>query len=115
EQERFDEVRIEDRWVFARLEGGYVGVFCENGLTVGEHGQYAGRELICEAPENTWIAECGREEDWGHFEAFTNALRSSRVARQGPDLVYESPSAGTFVTGWDTVPTIDGELIALKD
>jgi hypothetical protein len=30
-------------------------------------------------------------------------------------VTYDSPSAGRFVTGWDAVPTLRGELIQLHD
>ena len=47
EPERFDEVRFDGNWVFARVGRGYVGIYSQNGMVVGDEGQYAGRELIC--------------------------------------------------------------------
>lgn len=113
EQGRFDEVRFEGNWVFARVNRGYVGIYSQNGMVVGDYGQYAGRELLCYAPENTWLVECGREADWGSFDAFGDALKSARVDVDGGVVTYVSPSVGRFVTGWDVVPTVNGESIEL--
>jgi hypothetical protein len=113
EQERFDEVRCDGNWAFARVERGYVGIYSQNGFVVGDYGQYAGRELICDAPQNTWLVECGREAGWGSFDAFVEALKAALVEANGDSLTYESPSIGRFVTGWDVVPTVGGEPIQL--
>jgi hypothetical protein len=114
EQERFDEVRFEDNWAFARVKGGYVGIYSQNGMRVGEHGQYAGRELVCDAQENTWLVECGRQADWGPFDAFVGALKEARIKARGDIVTYESPSIGAFVTGWDVAPTVNGQPIELR-
>jgi hypothetical protein len=113
EQERFGEVRFDGNWVFARVKSGYVGIYSQNGMAVGNAGQYAGRELICSAPENTWLVECGREADWGSFDAFVSALRSAEIEANEGVITYESPSIGRFVTGWDVAPTASGESIRL--
>jgi hypothetical protein len=113
EQERFDEVRFDGNWAFARAERGYVGIHSQNGFVVGDYGQYAGRELICDAAQNTWLVECGREADWGSFDAFVEALKAASIEADGDMLAYESPSIGRFVTGWDVVPTVGGEPIQL--
>lgn len=113
EQDRFHEVRFEGNWVFARLQRGYVGIYSQNGMVVGDYGQYAGRELICYAPENTWLVECGREADWGAFDAFVNAVRSAPIEAKDGALAYESPSIGRFVTGWEVTPTENGGPIQL--
>jgi hypothetical protein len=113
EQERFDEVRCEGNWAFARVGRGYVGIYSQSGFAVGDYGQYAGRELVCYAPQNTWLVECGREADWGSFDAFVEALRFAPVGVDGDTLTYESPSIGRFVTGWEVTPTVGGEPLQL--
>lgn len=107
EQSRFDEVRFEDNWVFARMNRGYVGIYSQHGMVIGEHGQYAGRELICYAPENTWIVECGRKADWDSFDEFVRTLKDAKIEEDKGTLIYFSPSIGKFVTGWDIVPTVN--------
>jgi hypothetical protein len=113
EQERFDEVHFADNWAFARVGRGYVGIYSQNGFVVGDYGQYAGRELVCYAPQNTWLAECGREADWGSFDAFVEALKSAPIEADGDMLAYESPSIGRFITGWEVAPTVGGAPIQL--
>ncbi|MGC8780713.1 MAG: hypothetical protein ACP5UQ_07605 [Anaerolineae bacterium] len=113
EQERFDEVRFAGNWAFGRVGKGYVGIYSQNGFTIGAEGQYAGRELQCAARENTWLVECGREADWGSFDAFVAALKSAAVEAKGGVIAYASPSIGRFVTGWDVQPTVNGEPIRL--
>lgn len=111
---RFDEVRFQDGWAFVRVGRGYAGIYSQNGLQLGTDGAYAGRELVCFAPENTWLVECGREADWGSFDAFVAALSAAKVEVNGDQITYASPSIGTFTTGWDVQPTVDGKPFAIK-
>ncbi len=113
EQERFDEVRFDGKWAFGRVGRGYVGIYSQNGFTIGAEGQYAGRELQCAARENTWLVECGREADWGSFDAFVAGLKAAEIVAQDGALLYVSPSVGRFVTGWDVQPTVNGQPIQL--
>ena len=114
ERERFDAVRLAGHWAFAQVGNGYVGIYSQHGMVVGDAGQYAGRELICNAPENTWLVECGRAADWGSFDAFVSALLAAPIEVHDGGIVYELPSIGRFVTGWDIAPTVGDERIALQ-
>lgn len=113
-QALFDEVRFIGKWVFVRVKRGYVGIYSQNGMQVGDDGQYAGRELQCWAQENTWLVECGREADWGTFDAFVNALSRASITERDGVITFESPSIGRFVTGWDVKPTINDVPIQLS-
>jgi hypothetical protein len=113
-QELFDEVRFTGNWVFVRVKQGYVGIYSQNGMKVGDEGRYAGRELQCWAQENTWLVECGREADWKSFDAFVNALSAARITTHDGVVTFESPSVGRFVTGWDVTPTINDVPIQLN-
>jgi hypothetical protein len=113
-QDLFDEVRLAGNWAFVRVKQGYVGVYSQNGFKVGDEGQYAGRELQCWAEENTWIVECGREADWGTFDAFVSALGKAKIIAQDGLVGYESPTIGRFVTGWDARPLVKGAPIELS-
>lgn len=115
ERYRFDESYIEDRWAFARVEDGYVGIYSHNGFSLGEKGQYAGRELVCHAKENIWLAECGRKEDWGSFENFIDGIKKADIQSIEGGLMYNSPSIGQFIVGWEIDPTVNGEKIKTKD
>jgi len=113
-QELFDEVRFAGNWVFVRVGRGYVGIYSQNGMQVGDYGQYAGRELQCAAQENTWLVECGREADWQSFAAFVQALSAARVTAEDGVVTFESPTIGRFVTGWDVQPTVNDVPIQLS-
>jgi hypothetical protein len=115
EPARFDEVRLDGNWAFARVGDGYVGIWSQHGYTWGTCGQYAMRELVCTAAENTWLVEGGRAADWGSFEAFVSALRAARVWSEGDVVFYESPSQGLFETGWEVTPSIDHQPIQLHE
>ncbi|HWQ14906.1 MAG TPA: hypothetical protein VNL77_19055 [Roseiflexaceae bacterium] len=114
EQGRFDEVRLAGGWAFARAENAYVAIWASGGLRVGDTGQYAGRELVCDARVTTWLAECGRAADWGTFERFVGAVLAAPLESDGDRLDYTSPSAGRLVSGWDLAPTLDGAPIRLR-
>ena len=111
EQQRFDAVRLEGHWAFAQVGNAYVGIYSQHGMVVGDAGQYAGRELICGARENTWLVECGRAADWGSFDAFVSAVQAAPIEAHDGVISYEFPSIGRFVTGWDVAPTAGGERI----
>lgn len=115
EPARFDEVRLEGHWAFARVAEGYVGIWSQHGYTLGTQGQYAGRELVCPAQENTWLVECGRAADWGTFDAFVGALRAARVEDAQGVVSYDSPSQGLFKSGWEVEPSVNGEAIQLHE
>ena len=112
--DRFDESRVEKTWAFARVADGYVGICSQHGLELAETGRYAGREICCSARENTWIVECGRQDDWGDFERFVSALKDVRIEQDGEVLVYRSPSVGEFRTGWEVRPTVDGQPVETR-
>jgi hypothetical protein len=114
EPARFDEVRYAGKWAFARVEDGYVGVYSQHGYRRDVPGQYRGRELVCRAPENTWIVEAGRKADWGSFDAFAAALSAAKIEATAGMLQYESPSVGRFVTGWEATPTVNDMPIRLR-
>jgi len=113
EPARFDEVRLEGNWAFANSREGYVGIYSQNGLQWGEYGQYAGRELQCTARQNTWLVECGRQAEWGSFEAFAQALSTARIEEGDGCIHYHSPSIGEFITGWEVRPSVAGQPIQL--
>jgi hypothetical protein len=115
ERSRFDEIVFAGRWVFARVDDGYVAIFSENGFERDVPGRYQGRELVCAAPQNTWLVEAGRRADWHSFSAFRDAIQRAPLETRQGKLHYRSPSIGTFVVGWEGVPTVDGVAIQLRD
>ena len=113
-QQLFDEVRFVENWVFVCVKQGFVGIYSQNGMKLGDEGQYAGRELQCWTKENTWVVECGREADWKSFDAFINALSAARIETHNGVTTFDSPSIGKFFTGWDVKPTVNDVPIQLS-
>ena len=101
EQERFDEVRFEGNWAFGRVGQGLRRHLFAERLTVGDEGQYAGASCNAAAQENTWLVECGREADWGSFDAFVDALKAANVEAKDGAITYRLAFDRRFVTGWD--------------
>lgn len=114
EQERFDEVRFEKDWAFARVGDGYVAIYATGGLQVAGSGQYAGRELQCFAREHTWLVECGRKADYGSFDAFVEKVSTAEIKEANGVITYQSPGVGEFVTGWNVRPSVNGAAIQTK-
>lgn len=113
---RFDEVRLDaldQGWAFGRAGNGLVAIFASGGLRLGRGGQYAGRELICDARQVTWLAECGRISDWDSLDDFAAAIRAAALECDGDTISYASPSIGHFVSGWDRLPTLNGQPLQL--
>jgi len=112
---KFDEVKFEGNWIFGRVNYSYIGIYSQHGVSIGDYGQYAGRELICYVPNNIWLVECGSKAEWGSFDRFVEVLKSSQIIEKDEGLVYLSPSIGEFVVGWNIDPTVNGTPIKLKD
>ena len=115
EPSKFDEIKVEGRWLFARVRKGYVGIFSKYGMSFGQSGTYAGRELICYNPNNIWLVECGCEDEWGSFKKFVEKIKTAQIVESDEDILYDSPSVGKFVVGWNTNPTVNGVSVELQD
>ena len=114
EKDRFDAYKLDipgkngGTWAFCQVNDGYVGIYSQNGYELGTLTQYAGRELICYAEENTWLVECGRKADWGSFDAFCDALAAAPVTFENDVMTYQSPSQGIIISGWEQNPIHNG-------
>ena len=106
---RFDEVREEDHWTIGRKGGGYVALYSQNPTTWAEDNEY---ELDAEGETNVWIVELGSADEYVSFDAFAAAVTATAV-EVADSVVYESPSVGTVVVGWEGPMTVAGENIDL--
>ncbi len=135
-QDHFDEVLEEGGWVFTRKGAGYLALWSWRPLRwqawdpalYATNGMTKPFDLIAEGgADNVWIVECGRAADWGSFAAFRAAIagaaievvalgeRAENGVSPGFDVVYESPSQGRMVFGWERPFTVDGAEIALDN
>ncbi|HEU4405867.1 MAG TPA: hypothetical protein VFS43_11425 [Polyangiaceae bacterium] len=129
-QDYFDEVVQAAGWTFGRLGGGYVALYSHRPaewLTY-DPAVYATRGMArpfdLRAPggaDNLWLVECGREADYGSFEAFVAAVSAARVdvtvepADPWPrrSVRYESPSKGLVEFGWEGPLRVAGAEVPL--
>jgi hypothetical protein len=138
-QDHFDEVvqapaQAEGTWTFGRLGSGYIALYSYRPVewVVYDPNEYATNGMVkpfdllaSGGPNNVWIAECGREADWGSFEEFREAIAASRVevTPQGNlaspatsfDIVYDSPSQGRFTFGWDAPLVVAGNTLEMSN
>ncbi len=115
EPSRFEEIKLEGRWLFARIKKGFVGIFSENGMSFGQSGLYAERELVCFNPNNIWLVECGSENEWGSFKNFIEKVKNADIIENDESIIYDSPSIGRFNVGWETKPTVNGDPIEIQN
>ena len=111
----FDETRQVDRWTFGRKASGYVALFSRRAAEWATDGEWEGRDLVAMGDGNTWICELGREEDWGSFDTFVNAIASAEVNFAGPRLVYDSPSQGRIKVGRHTALKVRGDRVDVHE
>jgi hypothetical protein len=133
-QERFDEVVQQGPWTFARRREGYLALFSYRPASflpmpagVATNGLLQPFELRATGgADNVWIVECGRQADWGSFDAFRTAVAAAAVTvtptnvgitepAVGPayDVVYESPSQGRVEFGWTQPLVVDGQTVPI--
>ena len=69
---------------------------------------YASRELVCAAPEHTWLVECGRQADWGSFDAFVQAVSGAKIEERDATEVVKTgevpPEVKVFNPVFDATP-----------
>ena len=111
EPSKFDEIKLEGKWLFARIKKSYVGIFSKNGISFGQSGLYAGKELICSNPNNIWLVECGSKDEWDSFEKFIETIRNAEIEENSEGIIYESPSIGKFKVGWESETIVNGDPI----
>jgi hypothetical protein len=133
-QERFDEVVQQGNWTFGRRRDGYVGLFSYRPASfqamppgVPTNGLVQPFELRATGgADDVWIVECGRQADWGSFEAFRTAVAAAAITvtptqdgviapAAGPayDVTYASPSQGLVTFGWTQPLTVAGQTIPI--
>jgi len=138
-QDHFDEVvqvpaTPEGTWTIGKRGGGYVALYSYRPVEwitydpaiYATNGMVEPFDLRANGgPNNVWIVECGREQDWGSFAAFHAAIAAARVGvtPKGPltavntqfDVEYESPSQGLVEFGWEGPFTVGGVPISQSD
>jgi hypothetical protein len=124
-KDKFDEVREEHGWIFARKGEGYLALRSRNPYFWNEREtrvdkfnyrkapEDLGREVIAPGKQNIWICQLGRKADDGTFEQFMMSIGSATLTFQGWNVEYQSPGCGLVRFGWEGPLTVNGEEIQL--
>jgi hypothetical protein len=100
-RDRFDEIREENGWVFARHANGYLALRSQHPYTwQTAPGEDCQRELLAPGKENIWICEMGRWEVDGDFDQFVQRICAAEIRFSRSSVRYHSPSQGRLSFGW---------------
>jgi hypothetical protein len=117
-RDRFDEVREQGGWHFARRGDGYLALFSARPAAWNESpeaGEDGGRELVAPGAENAWICELGRRATDGPFERFVERITSAPCAIDGLRVRYRSPSQGLLDFDWRSPLRRAGRTVPLRE
>lgn len=100
-RDRFDEVLEREGWIFARKGRGYLALRSQQPYRwQTDPGPDQDREVIAEGKQNVWICEMGRQATDGSFAAFVERICAAKLAFEGLNVVYHSPTQGRLEFGW---------------
>ncbi len=115
-RDRFDEVREQAGWIFARRGDGYLALRARDPHRwQTAPGEDAGREVIADGRTQVWICELGRRAEAGSFDAFVQRIADSRVVFGDRSVAYDSPSEGRLELDWEGPLRHGGRDIPLHD
>lgn len=142
--ERFlDDVVLDVRYAFARLDSTYVAIIGKNplhytdpafiekvgdvdprvkdnfidlwgGLVNQKDGQSNRYDLIQEGVNHYWITEIGLVEDYDSFDSFKTNIKSRNIQYQDDVLSYEGSAEQTYQLMYQGDFSIEGEKIPLE-
>jgi len=137
--DQFDDLIEHDNWIFARKDGGYLGLCSQQAyfwneispLRRGENSndsktsgnpeywwlnfEDAGREIIAEGTNNIWICELGCQKDDGSFSQFVKKISQAEIRFKGLSVRYRSPSQGWLEFGWTGPFKKSGQVVPLEN
>jgi len=115
-RDRFDEVREQGGWHFARRGDGYLALRSKQPAAWNESpdaGEERGRELVARGREHVWICELGRRATSGSFEEFRGRVAAAPLRIDGLSVRFESPSQGVLEWDWTGPLRRNGETARL--
>ena len=72
---KFDEVRVEDHWIFGRKNDGYLAVWCNTVMEAADD-QLFGCEFRAYGDETAYLCICADREEYRTFEEFVTGARA---------------------------------------
>lgn len=116
-RDRFDEVREQAGWVFARRGDGYLALRSRRPARWNEDpaaGEDRGRELVAAGRDHAWICELGRRADDGPFARFVERIAAAPLSFVRGGARYRSPSRGWIELGWRGPLRHEGRAVPLR-
>jgi hypothetical protein len=115
-RDRFDEVREQAGWAFARRGDGYLALRSAVPARWNEDpaaGEDRGREWVAEGRRHAWLCELGRRADDGAFDRFAARIAGAPLEMRPERVRYRSPSQGWIELGWRGPLRHEGNAVPL--
>jgi hypothetical protein len=109
----FDEVKMQDGWIFGRKGDGYVALTAANGLELQQQGPWAQREIRSPGRHNVWLCQMGRAADDGEFAAFVQAILARPPHFGDLAVTLQNLRSEELAFAWEGPLTVDGRAEAI--
>ena len=106
----FDEVQLAENWAFARKGEAYLGLYADQGLTLVNDGEDAGREL--RSPGQVWLCQLGQRGLDGAFIDFCARLSASKPYISEEEVRWTTLRRVTLQMDRSGSLSVDGQLAA---
>ena len=113
-RDRFDELREQRGWLFARQGDGYLALRSQQPARwQTQPGEDQGRELVAPGFDNVWVCELGSRARDGSFLVFCDRVASAPLRFGHRSVEYDSPSQGRLAFAWSGPLRRNGEPVRL--
>jgi hypothetical protein len=110
----FDEIAMQENWVFGRKGEGYIALHASSGLELIRRGTAAFKELRSYGKETVWICKMGRTALDGTFEEFQEKVLALDLAVEGLKVQLTTLRGETVTFGWEGPLAVNGEVYPLS-
>ena len=90
--EIFDEVVIEDKYIFLKYTGLYISMYFSEGYRVNKEDEYTDKELISSGRQHAVILRVEHEEKYSSMQAFMEDISSKQVVFDKENMTVEFDS-----------------------
>ena len=111
----FDEWKLDDNWVFARVGDGYLALTAARGLNLIAKGDSALRELRSSGRENLWLCQMGRRAQDGDFAAFQKQVLALPLRFEKLSVRFQTLRGDTLQFGWSEPLLVNEKEQAISD
>jgi hypothetical protein len=112
----FEEVVEDGKWLFGRVNNGFVGLFSSSGYEKPHDESKFNYDLRVKGRKNIYICRTGSKQEYGSFGSFIKKHLKSRLIADGDDLKaeFEAPGLGTMNFSWEGDLEVNGRKILLN-